>query len=250
MMLKSNAVPETGDEVNDDDDNEDDKKHYKQQSNKEKTGKRKVSMCVLYNTYNVKKSVSYNKFSTGIHTNKYTFLRSNPTPMMTKTNNKQKQTKKKNKTSKVKAPSRRSQRIKENDLKKEIHKELLTLNHDKRKQLKTMVTHDEFIDWEKYAKIAGLCVPKEEDYGDKEPESSQDSSIWQDPTNPRYKIDMTDQELVTKEEMFYDTINIVIKPAIKYIEELIYNRQNKVIDKKGQEKLFQILTGCNLKDEE
>ena len=164
--------------------------------------------------------------------------------MMTKTNNKQnKQTKKKNETSEVKAHSRRSQRIKENDLKKEIHEELLTLNHDKHEQLKTTMTHDEFIDWEMCAEIAGLHVPKEEDCDDEEPKSSQDSSIWQDPTNPRCKIDMT------KQEMFCDTIDIVIKPAIEHVEES-HHRQNEVIDKKGQEKLFQILTGGNLKDKE
>ena len=54
MTIKSNAVPETGDEGNDEDDDEDDKKHYKRQINKEKIKKRKVTMCVLYNTYNEK----------------------------------------------------------------------------------------------------------------------------------------------------------------------------------------------------
>lgn len=99
MMLQSNAVPETGDEVNNDDDDDKDKKHYKQQSYKKRKDKRKVSMCELYNTYNDKKSVSYNFSSTGTCTNEYT-LRNKLTQKMTKPNNKTKQ----NKTNKEENP--------------------------------------------------------------------------------------------------------------------------------------------------
>ena len=58
---------------------------------------------------------------------------------MTKTNNKRKQTKKKSNTGKAKTLHRRSQRIKEGDLKREIHEELRRLNQEKRGHLLTII---------------------------------------------------------------------------------------------------------------
>ena len=94
-----------------------------------------------------------------------------------------------------------------------------------------------------------MYVPKYEDYDDTQSETTADSSQWKDPTPQRYIRDTTEQKLATTEEIFYDKIKIVIKPAIKYIEKLYY-RQNKDIDKKGQETLYTILTGDDLANDE
>ena len=164
---------------------------------------------------------------------------------MTKTNNKQKQTKKKSNKGKEKTLLRRSQRIKEGNLKREVQEALRGLNQEKREHLLTIITQDDVINWEKYADLAGLYIPQYEDYDDTQSETMADSSAWIDPTPPRYIRDTTEQKLATTEEIFYDTIKIVIKPAIKYIEKLYY-RQNKDIDRKGQETLYKILTGDDI----
>ena len=247
MTLKSNAVPETGDEVNDEDEDDDDKTDYKRQINKRKTTKGRVTMCLLCNTYAKEKSISCNNFSKGIRTNWYIFLRSSLTQQMSKTKTKRRQTKKKsNNTGKTKISPRRSQRIKEGVLKQEIQGELKGLNQEKREHLLQIITQDDVINWEKYADLAGLFIPQYEDYSDTQSETTADSSArWKDPTPPRYTRDMMEQKLATTEELFHDTIKIIIKPALKYIEELYY-RQNKAIDKEGQETLYKILTGDDI----
>ena len=109
----------------------------------------------------------------------------------------------------------------------------MRLNQDKREHLLTIITQDDVIDWQKYADLAGLYVPNYDNYDDLQSESTVDSSAWKDPTPQRYIRDMMEQKLATTEEIFYDTIKIVIKQAIKYIEHLYY-RQNKEIDKKDR----------------
>lgn len=94
-----------------------------------------------------------------------------------------------------------------------------------------------FIDWKKYAIIAEIYIPKEEDFKDAESESSYDSKNWQPPVNHRYENYKTHQKLLTTQEIFHDTIKLVIRPAIKYIEGLYFNK-NKVIDTKGQIKIL------------
>ena len=246
MTPKSNAVPETGDEVNDEDEDDDDKKDYERQIDKKKTKKRRVTMCLLCNTHTEEKSVSHNNFSKGMRTNWYTFLRSSLTQQMSKTKPKRRRTKRKSdNTGKAKTSLRRSQRIKEGDLKKRIKGELKGLNQEKREYSLTRITQDDVIDWEKYADLAGFYIPQCEDYDDTQSETTSDSSVWNDPTPPKYISDTMEQKLATMKEIFYDAIKIVIKPALKHIEELCY-RQNKDIDKNGQETLYEILTGDDI----
>ena len=106
------------------------------------------------------------------------------------------------------------------------------------------------MDWEEHAGLSGLIVPKWEDYLDikDEPTKETDSSAFQDPTPHEYCKDTAEQRLSTTEKLFGDTIQMIIKPAIKHIEQLHF-RQNEDIRKKGQETLLKILTGDNLEEE-
>ena len=168
-------------------------------------------MCLLYNTYKDKKQYT-TIFPTGTCTKRYITYRNELTPTMTKANYKRKSVKKK---PKVKKTPWRSQRIKENNLRKDFENELLKLDQKKREFLKEIITNPkDHIRWREYVKLADIWIPKQEDFDDLESELLYNLKNWHEPyQNPRFEYHTAEQEQRTTECIVEDIINLVIQPA-------------------------------------